>query len=160
VFGIAPADSEETIVGLQDVPPVVVIEQENSRVGGMVAVAPLVRKGSITESGPSPPPAVGLEDAACGQGGDESKVARRFRIGVVQTVEAAADIGEAKSPNQALAHAVALDGGERGVLGREFGAVIKIEAPHLQGAGLASTQALESYIELFGKHHTAVLAVV
>ncbi len=77
----------------------------------------------------------------------------------MQAVEAASDVRPPERTNQPLADAIALEYRQRRVLRREFGAIVKLEAPHLQSVGLACAQTFEADIELFRKDHRAVPAV-
>src|SRR5262245_51693182 len=68
---VRAAHCERTVVGFQDVPPIVVFDGEESRVRVVTAFAPLARVGGVAEAGAVPAPAVGLKDTARGNGGDE-----------------------------------------------------------------------------------------
>ncbi len=108
VFGIGFANRRRTIVGLQDVPPVIVFQIEDSRVRRMPALAPFVRVSSIAEADLVPAPSVGLKHATGWSRGDESEIVRRPGKRVMHSVEAAAHIGPSEIAQQALADAVAL----------------------------------------------------
>ena len=67
MFSVSPfRTAKRAVIGLENRPPVVVFQNEETRVGGMPSAAPLVRVGSIAESDLIPAPAVHLEDAARG----------------------------------------------------------------------------------------------
>src|SRR5207249_3406287 len=57
---------------------------------------------------------------------------------------------------QALAHTVALDGGERRIFGCDLTAIEKLEAADLQGVRLVVAESVDPHVELLGKEHGGV----
>src|SRR4029077_10558778 len=110
------------IVCLQDVAPIAVVEHEEARVSGMIAVAPLVRESSITERRTIPSPTIGLKHPARRSRRKNREVVCGLRIGKTYAVEAAPGIGPSERPDQALADAIALERRKRGILGNQLGA--------------------------------------
>ena len=74
VLGIALAHGRGAIVGLQNVAEIVIVDREEARVGGVIAVPPILRVSRISEADAVPAPAVGLKDAARGRCRDEGEV--------------------------------------------------------------------------------------
>ena len=139
-------------------PPVVVFNDEEARIGGVLAGAPFVRVRSIAEAHAIPAPAIGLENTARGNGADEGQVARGSRERIMDAIEAAAHIGEAEIAEQTLADAVALERGERGILRRDFAAIGESEAAQLQ-LWLARRRRIEAEEQLLGEDESRVVAV-
>ena len=98
VFGVAFPNGGGPIVGFQDVAEIVVIDREEPRVGGVIAVTPFLRERRVREADAVPAPAVGLKHAARRRGRDEGEVVRsRLRPGIVEPIEAAAHIRESEN---------------------------------------------------------------
>src|ERR1051326_8471068 len=74
VVSICFADWHRTIVRLQNMAPVVILDREQSHVGGVASRAPIVGVSGIAESDSIPSPAVDLKDAASRHGAGDCDV--------------------------------------------------------------------------------------
>src|SRR5262249_11987484 len=142
---VCAAFRQRPVVGLEDVPEVVIFNEEEARVGGMSLSAPLVRIGGIAEADAIPAPSIRLEEAAGRNGRGKGYVVVRSRIGVVDAVEAASHVGESEIADEALKDTVALQRGQGGVLRKDLAAVQKLEAPDLQGVRAIAAQSMEAH---------------
>src|SRR5438046_5615142 len=158
ILGVSAPHGERAVVGLQYVPPIVILDREHARIGRVPPFAPLVRKGRVAEADAVPAPTIRLEDAAGGSSPYEGEVAGRVPEDVVQSIEAAAYVRESERADQALGHAIPLHGGQSRIFGRDLAPVVKLKSPDLQGLSLDAGHAREPDVQLLGKQHGRILA--
>src|SRR5215469_5641741 len=87
VVQIAAACCRRAIVRLQNMPPVLVIEEEHPCIRRVPAFPPFFRVGAITEGDAIPSPTVNLKNSTRGDRTDEGEIGCRFLIGIMHAIK-------------------------------------------------------------------------
>src|SRR5262249_53779165 len=142
------------IICLYDTVTIVAISKAEYAPFAVAALAgQLAGERAIKDIGFEFPPAVHLECAACRTSRQQREIQLRAVERVLDTIEAAANIGEAEVSDQPMRDPVALQGRQRGVLRRYLGPIDEFHSAHLERLARHPAQVFEPKEALLWKKH-------
>ena len=129
VGGVGSPNRGRPVVGLQHpVAQVLIPQAEDTPLAGALLTPHLAGQGSIKDIDVELSPAIHLKDAARGAAAEQRQIQLRSIEVVLDAVEAPAYVGKAEVPDKAVSDAVALESGQRAILGRNLGAIDQLHA--------------------------------
>jgi hypothetical protein len=122
---------DRPVVGLQHPAAQVLIPQsEDTPLAGALLTPHLAGQGSIKDIDVELSPAVHLKDAARGASAEKRQIQLRSIEVVLDAVETPAYVGKTEVPDKAVSDTVALESGQRTILGRNLGAIDQLHAAY------------------------------
>ena len=145
--GVGSAHGERTVIGLHDAVAVIAVpEAEHAPFPATGLSRHLAGERAIEYVGVEFPPTIHLENTARGTGAEESEIQLRTVEDILNAIQTSPDVREAEIADEPLRDAVALERGQCGVLGRDFGSVDELHAAQFERLPGYAAQLIEPYI--------------